>query len=237
MGRNFSMKQIFIIFMSMTFLIGVCSADENLNMEHRKVKLSYSVGYQVGSDFLRQGMDINPEVLLQGVHDALAGNDPLMTKQDMGTTLINLQKKVAAAQKKKMLDQAEQNLAAGKAFLAENGEKKGVITLPSGLQYKVLSDGTGPTPTTRDIVTVHYRGTFIDGTEFDSSHKRNKPAIFPVRGVIAGWTEALQLMKEGAEWQLFIPPSLAYGDKRSGSISPNSTLVFEVELISIKPAE
>jgi FKBP-type peptidyl-prolyl cis-trans isomerase FklB len=231
------MKQIFIIFMSMTFLFGVCSADKNLNIEDRKVKLSYSVGYQVGSDFLRQGKDINPEVLLQGIQDALVGNDPLMTKQDIRTTLIDLQKNVAAAQAKKMIDQAEQNLAAGKAFLAENGEKEGVITLPSGLQYKVLTDGTGPTPTTSDTVTVHYRGTFIDGTEFDSSHKRNKPATFPVNGVISGWTEALQLMKEGAEWQLFIPPGLAYRDKRSGSISPNSTLVFEVELISIKPAK
>jgi FKBP-type peptidyl-prolyl cis-trans isomerase FklB len=231
------MKHVFVIVFSTILFFGVCSAGEKLDFQDRKVKLSYSVGYQVGGDFLRQGTDINPELLLKGVQDALAGDASLMTTQEMLTTMINLQRTVAAAQEKKMLEQARQNLAAGRAFLEENEKKEGIMTLPSGLQYKVIREGSGKTPAVEDTVTVHYRGALIDGTEFDSSYRRNKAAAFPVSGVIAGWTEALQLMKEGAMWELFIPPELAYSDKRSGSIEPNSTLVFEVELISINPAE
>jgi FKBP-type peptidyl-prolyl cis-trans isomerase FklB len=215
-------------------LFGVCSADEYLDLKDKKVKLSYSVGYQVGGDFLRQGKDINPDALLKGVMDALADKEPLMTQKEMKITLVNFQKTVAEAQKQKMIKQAKNNLESGRVFLTDNGKKEGIKTLPSGLQYKVIKEGSGKVPELSDKVTVHYRGTLIDGTEFDSSHRRHKPATFPVNGVIAGWTEALQLMKEGDKWQLFIPPDLAYGDKRTGSIEPNSTLIFEVELIELK---
>jgi len=227
------MKQIVIALVNALLFFGVCSAAGKLDLKEEKVRLSYSVGYQVGGDFLRQGTDINPELVLKGVRDALAGNEPLMSQKDMRTTLINLQKTVAEAQKQKILAQAEKNLAEGKVFLAENAKKAGVKTLPSGLQYQVIKEGSGAMPKATDTVTVHYRGTLIDGTEFDSSYSRGKPATFGADRVIAGWTEALQLMKEGAKWQLFIPPELAYGDKRTGNIEPNSTLIFEVELISV----
>jgi FKBP-type peptidyl-prolyl cis-trans isomerase FklB len=228
------MRHIFIIILNLITLFGVCSADENLDLEAKKVRLSYSIGYQVGGDFLRQGKDINPDVLLKGVQDALADKEPLMTRKEMNITLVNFQKTVAEAQSQKIIEQAKKNLEAGMSFLAENGKKEGVQTLPSGLQYKVIKEGAGKTPGLSDKVTVHYRGTLIDGTLFDSSFRRNKPATFSVNGVIKGWTEALQLMKEGAKWQLFIPPDLAYGDKRTGIIEPNSTLIFDVELIELK---
>jgi len=227
------MKQIFIAILSVTFLSGVCRAGDKLDLKDDKVRLSYSVGYQVGGDFKRQGLDINPEMLLKGVEDALAGNEPLLTPQEMRSTLVEVQKTVTAAQEQKRKAEAETNLLLGKAFLSENANKEGIKTLPSGLQYKVIAEGSGRTPKAEDTVTVHYRGTLIDGTEFDSSYSRGKSATFGVGRVIAGWTEALQLMKEGARWQLFIPPELAYGDKRTGKIEPNSTLIFEVELISV----
>jgi FKBP-type peptidyl-prolyl cis-trans isomerase FklB len=230
------MKYIFIIALGMTLFCGVCTAGDNLDLKDDKVRLSYSVGYQVGGDFIRQGKDINPDILLQGVQDAMAGKEPLTTQEEMRTTLVNLQRTIAAAQEQKMLVQAEKNLAAGMAFLVENGKKEGVKTLPSGLQYKVITEGKGKTPKANDTVTVHYRGMLIDGNEFDSSYSRGKPATFGVNRVIAGWTEALQLMKEGARWQLFIPPDLGYGNKRTGSIEPNSTLIFDVEFISLNSA-
>lgn len=229
-----AMKFIFTILLNAILLAGIAAAENRPGLESRKGKLSYSVGYQVGSDFLRQGKEINPKVLLKGIQDAMAGNAPLMNPEEMRTTLTNLQKSISEAQKERMLERAENMLAAGKRFLAENEKKEGVITLPSGLQYKIVKEGSGKTPTANDSVTVHYTGTLIDGTEFDSSYKRKKPATFPVNGVIDGWTEALLIMKEGSHWKLFIPPELAYGDKRAGAIEPNSTLIFDVELISIE---
>lgn len=227
--------QLIVVFLlSLLLLSGVCPAGEGPDLKDEKARLSYSVGYQVGSDFLRQGKDINPEVLIKGVMDALSGHGPRITHKEMRMVLTELQRDIVAAQEKKMREEAEKNLQAGRAFLAENGTKEGVKTLPSGLQYKIVTGGTGKTPGKTDSVTVHYKGTLIDGTLFDSSYRRNKPATFSVNGVIAGWTEALQLMKEGATWRLFIPPELAYGDKRTGIIPPNSTLIFEVELISVQ---
>ena len=227
------MKQIVIALVNALLFFGVCSAAGKLDLKDEKVRLSYSVGYQVGGDFKRQGLDINPEMLLKGVQDALLGKEPLMSSQEMRTTLVEVQKTVAAAQNQKNKAQADKNLAEGKVFLAENAKKAGVKTLPSGLQYQVIKEGAGAMPKATDTVTVHYRGTLIDGTEFDSSYSRGKPATFGVGRVIAGWTEALQLMKEGARWQLFIPSKLAYGDKQTGNIEPNSTLIFDVELISV----
>jgi FKBP-type peptidyl-prolyl cis-trans isomerase FklB len=182
-------------------------------------------------------VDLNTEAVVQGMKDAAAGATPLMSPQEMNKTLVELKNKIVAAQQEERKKAGEKNLAEGKAFLAENAKKEGVKTLPSGLQYKAIKEGDGPMPKATDTVTVHYRGSLIDGTEFDSSYSRNQPATFPANGVIKGWTEALQLMKTGAKWELFIPPDLAYGERGAGQvIGPNSTLIFEVELLSIAAA-
>jgi len=203
-----------------------------------KDKVSYGIGMNIGRNFSRQEFDVNPDILAQGIKDVLAGGPTLMTEEEAQTTLVNFQQEMAAKHQAKMTELAEKNKAAGEAFMAENAKKEGVVTLPSGLQYKVLVEGTGKTPGQDDTVTVNYRGALIDGKEFDSSYKRGEPATFPLAGVIPGWTEALQLMKEGSKWQLFIPSALAYGEGGAGpDITPNSSLIFEVELISIQPKE
>jgi FKBP-type peptidyl-prolyl cis-trans isomerase FklB len=218
-----------ILFLSVGF------AADKPEVKGENDRISYSVGYQVGGDFKRQGVDLNPELLVKGVQDAMKGAKPLMTQQEMNKTLVDLKRKVVAAQREEQKKAAEKNLAEGKKFLEENKKKEGVTTLPSGLQYKVIEKGTGASPKKTDSVTVHYKGTLIDGTEFDSSLKRGKPATFRVDRVIPGWTEGLQLMKPGAKWRLFIPANLAYGERGAGSrIGPNSALVFEVELISVE---
>ena len=217
------------------FGAAIAQADDSaLDFDDETVRINYSLGYQIGGDFKRQQVEMNPDMLLQGFEDATGGDKPLMTEQEMATVLSNLATRVQAAQMEKLKKQATENLKAGEAFLADNSEKAGVTTLPSGLQYKVITAGTGKSPQKSDKVTVHYRGTLIDGTEFDSSYSRNKPATFGVGQVIPGWTEALQLMKEGDKWELVVPSKLAYGERGAGARVPaNSTLVFEVELISV----
>ncbi len=219
-------------------LIGTpCLAEELPDLGNEKARANYSVGYQIGDDFKRQGVEINPEALVKGIQDAISGKTPLMTAEEQRATLVNLQRQVATRQKQNKPKQAQKYRGEGREFLASNANKPGVVTLPSGMQYKVIREGTGRSPGATDTVTVHYRGTLLDGTEFDSSYSRGKPATFGVGRVIAGWTEALQLMKEGARWQLFIPPDLAYGEKGAGSkIPPNSSLIFDVELISVEPS-
>ncbi len=213
-------------------------AADNKEVKEEKDRISYSVGYQVGGDFKRQGVTLNPDLFVKGVQDAMSGTKPLMTQQEMNSTLVDLKKKIMTAQREEQKKSAEKNLVEGKKFLEGNARKEGVTTLPSGLQYKVIAKGTGASPKKTDSVTVHYKGTLIDGTEFDSSYKRGQPATFRVDGVIAGWTEALQKMKPGAKWLLFIPPNLAYGERGAGSrIGPNSALVFEVELISVEASK
>jgi FKBP-type peptidyl-prolyl cis-trans isomerase FklB len=219
-------------------LSGVSFAGDQVELKNENDKVNYSIGYQIGGDFQRQDVEIKPELIVKGIQDALSGTKPLLTSQEMRTALVDLKKRITAAQKEKNRQLADQNLAAGKAYLAENAKKEGVTTLPSGLQYKVIQEGSGATPKAGDTVTVHYRGSLIDGTEFDSSYKRGKPATFQADRVIAGWKEALQLMKPGAKWQLFIPGPLAYGERGAGTkIPPNSTLIFDVELISIASDE
>lgn len=198
-------------------------AAENVELKTQKDKLSYAIGVDVGNSLKKNSIDVDMNVLMQGMKDAVSGK-PQMTDQQIKETMIAYQK-----------EQAEKNKTAGDAFLAESKKKPGVVTLPSGLQYKILKKGTGKSPKATDTVTVNYRGTLIDGTEFDSSYKRGQPATFPVKGVIPGWIEALQLMKEGAKWELFIPADLAYGASGRPGIPPNSTLIFEVELISVNP--
>ncbi|WP_432821761.1 FKBP-type peptidyl-prolyl cis-trans isomerase N-terminal domain-containing protein [Trichloromonas sp.] len=235
------MKQIVGAVLAVLLLAVGCTAEEKkvevkkVELTSSKDKVSYGIGMSIGRDFSRQELDIDPDILAQGIKDMLAGGQTLMTEEEAQTTLMEFQQEMMAKQETEGKVLAEKNQQEGEAFLAENAKKEGVVTLPSGLQYKVLTEGAGKTPGKEDTVTVNYRGTLINGEEFDSSYQRGEPATFPVGGVIAGWTEALQLMKEGAKWQLVIPASLAYGERGAGPvISPNSTLVFEVELISIQ---
>ena len=229
------MKHILAAIISTGLLFGVCSAADKLELKDQKDKESYSLGYQFGMSLKMQGVDINLDAYASAIRDALGGKEPRMSSEEMQSTVMGFRQRMADAQQKALKDQGEKNLAEGKSFLAENTKKTGVKTLPSGLQYKVLSEGAGKTPKKSDTVTVHYRGTFMNGTEFDSSIARGQPATFKVDGVIPGWTEALQLMKEGAKWQLFIPAELAYGEKgMPPRIPPQSALVFDVDLISVQ---
>ena len=211
-------------------LAGVAGAEEALNLEDEATKINYSLGYQIGSDFKRQGLEMSPEAVVQGMQDALSAAEPKMSADEMRATLIEVKKKVVADQKKRNVERELELLEKGKKFLEENAKKEGVVTTESGLQYKVIEEGTGKTPGPTDKVTVHYRGTLIDGKEFDSSHKRGKPASFNLDGVVKGWSEGLQLMKEGGKAQLFIPQNLAYGQR--GPLA-HRTLIFDVELISV----
>jgi FKBP-type peptidyl-prolyl cis-trans isomerase FklB len=230
------MKYMISVVLTAVLLVGFGYAGDAPEIKSQKEKINYSIGYQIGGDFKRQGIDLDPDLVVKGIEDALAGTKPLMTPQEMRNTLVDLKKKVVADQQKQQTEKAKKNLAEGEAFLAENAKKKGVVTLPSGLQYKVLAAGKGKSPVATDNVTVHYKGTLIDGSEFDSSVKRGKPATFRADRVIAGWKEALLLMEPGAKWQLFIPAKLGYGERGAGSkIPPNATLIFEVELLSIAP--
>jgi FKBP-type peptidyl-prolyl cis-trans isomerase FklB len=218
----------------------------NKELKTQKEKLSYSLGYDAGTRMLQSSVDIDPEAFSRAFRDGLAGNKSAMTDEEMRAALVPLQEEMKAKRAEEMKKMAEKNKQMGElnkqegaTFLAENAKKEGVQTLPSGLQYKVVKEGTGKAPQPSDMVTVHYRGTLINGTEFDSSHKRGQPATLGVDKVIKGWTEALQLMKEGSQWLLYIPSELAYGERGAGTvIGPNQTLIFDVELLSIQaPAE
>lgn len=209
---------------------------------NQKDKVSYALGMNIanslGATLKTRGVEINPDVVAQALKDGLNGSKPLMTEEEARSTLMQLQTELQAKQEAKMKEATENNKKEGDAFLAANKTKPGVVTLPSGLQYKIIKEGTGPKPSASDTVVCNYRGTLIDGKEFDSSYKRGEPATFPVSGVIKGWTEALQLMPVGSKWELYIPPDLAYGTRGAGNdIGPNATLIFEVELLSIQGKE
>jgi len=197
-------------------------------------KISYSIGVDIGTSMKRQGLELNADQLAAGLKDSLSGGKTKLSADEVKKILTDYQQELQAKAQEHEQMLAEKNKKDGEAFLAENKKKPGVKTLPSGLQYKVITDGKGPIPKASDTVTTNYKGTLIDGTEFDSSYKRGEPATFPVSGVIKGWTEALQLMKVGSKWELYVPADLAYGPRGAGQvIGPNSTLVFEVELVSI----
>jgi FKBP-type peptidyl-prolyl cis-trans isomerase len=206
-----------------------------LTLTTQKQKFSYAIGMKMGANFKKQSVPVDPAILARGIRDALAGNKTLLTDDEAQAAIQDVQKEMQAKQQEKQKEAAVTNKKEGDAFLAANKGKPGVVTLPSGLQYKILTAGTGPKPASTDSVVCNYRGTLIDGKEFDSSYKRGKPVTFPVTGVIKGWTEALQLMPVGSKWQLFIPSDLAYGERGAGAdIGPGATLVFEVELVSIE---
>ena len=216
----------------------VYAEDQPAALKDETAKLNYSVGYQIGSDFKYQEFEVRPEAVLKGIEDAISGTDSLMSRAEMRQTMADVGKQVAELKKKKRQQQISDYAEENRQFLLENGKKTGIITTASGLQYRVREQGGGgggKHPKADDKVMVHYRGRLIDGTVFDSSHKRGKPASFQVNQVIKGWTEALQLMRRGDHWQLFIPSELAYGTKGAGAtIPPNSTLIFDVEILSIQ---
>jgi FKBP-type peptidyl-prolyl cis-trans isomerase FklB len=206
-----------------------------LTLKTPKEKFSYALGMNLGQGLHKQSVEVDPAILARGLKDALAGSKMLLTEDEARAAITQVQNDLRTKQQEKMQQASATNKKEGEEFLTANKAKDGVVTLPSGLQYKVLTAGTGPKPTPTDTVVCNYRGTLIDGKEFDSSYKRGQPATFPVNGVIKGWTEALQLMPVGSKWQLFIPADLAYGDRGAGAdIGPGATLVFEVELVSIQ---
>jgi len=212
------------------WVAGSVHAAEAPKLDDETARISYSLGYQIGGDFKRQGVEMNAEAVVKGIEDALSGAEPGMPVAEMQETLRALKQKLVAEQRAKKQQTELQYLSEGKKFREENAKKEGVVTTESGLQYIMLSEGQGRSPGPTDKVTVNYRGTLIDGKEFDSSYKRGKPATFALNGVIKGWSEGLQLMKEGGKAQFFIPPNLAYGDR--GPLG-HKTLIFDVELISI----
>ena len=229
------MKLFFATVIGVALLAGQSFAGEDTVLKDQKDKISYSIGVDIGTNLKKQFIEVDPDVLAKGVKDAYTGSKTLIPEQEVRDTLMTLQKEMIAKHQEELKSLAEKNKEEGDAFLAENKKKEGVVTLPSGLQYKIIKEGTGKTPNLTDTVTVNYKGTLIDGKEFDSSYRRGQPATFPVNGVIKGWTEALQLMKEGSKWDIYIPSDLAYGEKGAGAaIGPNSTLIFEVDLISLK---
>jgi FKBP-type peptidyl-prolyl cis-trans isomerase FklB len=229
--KGTQMKLQIVVVSSILFLVSLVNAQENRVLKNQKEKMSYIIGMDIGTNLKKQSIDIEPNIVARGIKDAIAGGKPLLSEQEVQETMAIFQKDMMAKQQ----EVAKKNKKEGEVFLDENKKKEGVKTLASGLQYKVLKEGTGKKPKLNDAVTVNYRGTLIDGTEFDSSYRRGQPASFPVSGVIPGWTEALPLMGEGAKWQLFVPSNLAYGERGAGAmIGPNATLIFEIELISVQ---
>jgi len=218
------------IALSLALLTTVASATDPAPLTDAVSKTSYALGYQIGRDV--RGVEIRPEAVVQGLQDGAAGTKPKLTSEEIAALMQKLQQDADTARAKRQVEHLKEAAAAGTAYLAENAKKPGVTTTASGLQYKVITPGTGKKPTASDTVTVHYRGTLVDGAEFDSSYSRGQPATFPLNGVIAGWTEGVQLMQEGGKSQLVIPPALAYGDK--GELA-GQVLIFEIELIKVGP--
>jgi FKBP-type peptidyl-prolyl cis-trans isomerase FklB len=229
------MRNLSRVIVGLLFCVGALAAREvkATELTAQADKQGYSIGYQLGADLLVKKIQVNPESVAAGMKAALEGAPPLLDQAQMRTVLSDLQKQVEEERKVQLKKMADDNKLAGEKFLAENKTKEGVVTLPSGLQYKIIKAGEGPKPVSTSKVTVNYRGTLPDGTEFDSSYQRGQPVTFPVNKVVPGWTEALQLMPVGSKWMLYLPSALAYGERGTPPrIGPNQTLVFEVELLS-----
>ncbi|HEX9759235.1 MAG TPA: FKBP-type peptidyl-prolyl cis-trans isomerase [Nitrospiria bacterium] len=220
-----------VFFMSVLIFSSQAFGEDQKNLKSAREKASYSIGLNIGSDMRSQPVELDLDALTLGIRDSFSGKESRLSEDERRDAMNQLQQEAMAKAK----EQAEKNQKEGEKFLAENKKKKGVVTLASGLQYKVIKKGKGEKPKLTDQVTTNYKGTLIDGTEFDSSYGRGEPATFPVNGVIPGWTEALQLMEVGSKWELYVPANLAYGERGAGQkIGPHSTLVFDVELLSIK---
>src|SRR6202162_3155804 len=225
------MKRFIIVVSASLLALPLFGQEKSPQLKDQKDKVSYSIGMNIGLNLSRQKVDINPDVLAAGIKDALAGK-PQLTQDQVKDIMTQFEKDMEQKQKAS----GEKNKADGAKFLEENKKKPGVKATASGLQYKVEKEGTGPQPKATDMVTVNYRGTLIDGTEFDSSYKRGQPDTLQLNGVIKGWTEGLQLMKVGSKYQFFVPSNLAYGERSAGAeIAANATLIFEVELLEVKP--
>jgi FKBP-type peptidyl-prolyl cis-trans isomerase FklB len=226
-----------VISITLAALSAPLLAEDRPALKDTKDKVSYSIGLDIGGTFKKNKMDINTDALAAGIRDAASGAKPLMTQEEVQQVMTEFSKDMTEKSKVARDEAAQKNKTEGDKFLADNKGKPDVKTTASGLQYKVIKEGSGTPPKAGDTVEVNYRGTLIDGTEFDSSYKRGQSASFPVNAVIKGWTEALQLMKPGSKYELVIPPNLAYGERGAGQdIGPNATLKFEVELLSVKPA-
>jgi UDP-GlcNAc:undecaprenyl-phosphate/decaprenyl-phosphate GlcNAc-1-phosphate transferase len=233
--KGIGMAKQWSVVLGLALLAVPAAAQDTTAFKTAKDKFSYALGMELGSGFRKQAVDLDPENLGKGFADAFSGGKTLLTEDEMRAVLASAQKEYKKKQAAMRAEEAQTALKQGEEYLAANKNKEGVVTLPSGLQYKILKAGTGEKPEPDEKVVCNYRGSFIDGTEFDDSSKHNGPVTFPVKGVIKGWAEALQLMPVGSKWQIFVPPSLAYGEKGSGQvIPPNSTLVFEIELLAVK---
>lgn len=230
------MKQLQLIVIVFALILIGCNQttnEENIDISSKKDSVSYSIGLDIGNNFKQQEIEIEPQVLLLGIKHALADTS-ILSDEEISDVLSNLRKDMIESRNNKNKLAAEKNKAEAEEFFAENKNKPGVVTLDNGLQYKVLENGNGKSPKLSSTVDVHYKGTLLNGKEFDSSYKRGQPASFKVTGVIKGWTEILQLMKEGDKWEVYIPSELAYGE-RGGSqdIGPNAALIFEIELLKV----
>lgn len=237
------MKRYITALLALTLIGCGSNQDKKPELKDQKEKLSYVIGTEMGMNFKENMIDVNPKIVAYALDLALQGKEPLLSKEDMKKVkeafqeeMMGKQKEIMAKKMKENEEAGKKNAEAGEKFLAENKKKEGVKTLPSGLQYKIIKTGKGAKPKATEQVVAHYRGTLIDGTEFDSSIKRGEPATFPLNRVIPGWTEALQLMTVGSKWELYIPSHLAYGKQSppGSPIGPDSTLIFEVELLDIK---
>ena len=222
------MKYVWFASLALALIACQGNTQEKVQLKTQKDSVSYSIGLNMGKNLKQQSVDVDPTILARGIKDVLDSAKTLLTEQQVQECMTNFQTQM-------MKTKGDKAMKEGAAFLAANKTKEGVVTLPDGLQYKILTAGTGKKPKETETVSVNYRGTLVDGTEFDSSYKRGQPAEFQVNGVIKGWVEALQLMPVGSKWELYIPPELAYGERGAGGvIGPNTTLIFQVELLAIK---
>ena len=231
-----------VLLLTAAFVSAPARAQESLpgdapQFKDLRDKVSYIIGLNIAQQIRTDKMDLDPALLTRGLQDGMSGAKPVLSEEDIQKSLTEFQQKMQAEDNKRLAENAQKNKDEGEAFLAANKQKDGVVALPSGLQYKVLKQGTGPSPKPGEAVTVNYKGTLINGTEFDSSYKRGQPATLELGRVIPGWSEALQHMKVGDKWELYIPANLAYGVRGAGvDIGPNATLIFDVELLDVKPA-
>lgn len=235
-----SLYLVVLSLLALTFAAVACAQQDDpaptTKPETQTDRVSYAIGLNLGRNLKSDEISCSVDYLMRGLEDGLEGTTSLLSNEEIQAAMQALQQEVSARQQAAAGAAASTNESEGEAFLVANGQKAGVTTLPSGLQYEVVEQGTGPSPKATDTVSVHYSGTLIDGTKFDSSYDRGQPATFPVTGVIPGWTEALQLMNVGAKWKLYIPSKLAYGERgtQGGPIGPNATLIFDVELLGIE---
>jgi len=235
-------KKLLIVGLATAVLIAGCSKEEkqpdpSTLLQSLEQKVNYTIAQNLANNFKQSGVTIEPETFALALRDVRDGTESRLSDEEMQTVMQTFQEQAMAQREEEQKKIAEENAAAGAKFLEENKAKEGVTTTESGLQYRVITEGSGAKPKATDTVTVHYSGKLLDGTEFDSSYARNEPAVFGLNSVIPGWTEGLQLMSEGSKWELVIPSDLAYGPGANGPIPPNSVLVFEVELLEVKPAD